>query len=77
MDDHRRHRPPPRHPPVSLEEAGSLFGAAPDALRRMSRQSLTRLFRRKAMELHPDRGGRHLDFVRLAEIYREILRTKG
>jgi hypothetical protein len=75
MDDHRRHRPPPP-PPASLEQAEGLFGAPPEALRRMSRQAFTRLFRRKAMELHPDRGGRHLDFVRLAEIYREIVRTK-
>lgn len=75
MDDHRRHRPP-EPPPVPLEEAAGFFGIAPEALRSMTRREVTRLFHRKAMELHPDRGGRHADFIRLAEIYRDVVRTK-
>jgi len=75
MDRHRRHRPPPP-PRMDLEDAASLLGIAPAALGRLTRREVTRRFRRKALALHPDQGGEHTAFIRLAEAYREVLRHK-
>ena len=51
---------------VSAEEASPLFGVAPAALRAMSRRELTRLFRQKAREHHPDAGGKAEKFIQPA-----------
>jgi hypothetical protein len=77
MDRHRAYRPPaaPR-PRVSAEDAGPLFGVAPAALRAMSRRELTRLFRQKAREHHPDAGGKAEKFIRLQEAYQSLVRRK-
>jgi hypothetical protein len=42
----------------------------------MDRREFTSLFRKKAMTMHPDQGGRHRDFVRLSATYRAVMRTK-
>jgi curved DNA-binding protein CbpA len=42
----------------------------------MSRRDLVRLYRRKAQELHPDKGGDHDKFVRLTAAYHEVIKTK-
>jgi hypothetical protein len=75
MNRHRRYHSPPGRT-VSLDEASSLFGEQQDVLKTMSRRSLTRLYRRKAQELHPDKGGNHETFIRLTEAYRELVRRK-
>jgi hypothetical protein len=72
---HRRYHPPPGRT-VSLDEASSLFGEKKDALQTMSRRSLSRLYRRKAQALHPDKGGDHEAFIKLTEAYRELVRRK-
>ena len=61
---------------VTLEEAGSIFGETKDALKAMSRQELSRIFRRRALELHPDMGGDPAKFVELTKAYDMLLRTK-
>ena len=61
---------------LSLEKAGSIFGVDKAKLRQMSRTELTRLFRRKAMKLHPDKGGGHEAFVKLIGAYRSLMRGK-
>lgn len=74
---HRQFRPPP--PPqshVSMAEAGDVFEAAPEALTQMSCRDLTRLFRRRAQDLHPDKGGDSTQFIRLTEAYRTLMRRK-
>lgn len=77
MDRHRAYRPPEASPVrVSAEEAGPLFGVAPAALRAMSRRELTRLFRQKAREHHPDAGGQAEAFIRLQEAYQSLVRRK-
>ncbi len=43
----------------------------------MNKSDLTKLYRQKAHELHPDKGGEHDSFVRLAEAYKQLLREKG
>ena len=75
MNRHRRYRPPPGRS-VTLDEASSLFGEKKDVLKTMSHRSLTRLYRRKAQALHPDKGGRHETFIKLTEAYRELVRRK-
>ena len=61
---------------VTWDEAGTIFGEAKDALKKMSRQDLIRIFRRRALELHPDKGGDPEKFVELTKAYDMLLRTK-
>ena len=61
---------------VSWDEAGAIFGETKDALKTMSRQKLIRIFRRRAQELHPDKGGEPEKFVELTQAYDMLLRTK-
>ncbi len=76
MNAHRRHRWPTRPASVSFAAASKIFGVDEDRLRQMNRREFSRLFRQKAMDLHPDQGGRHRDFVRLSEAYKSIMSTK-
>ncbi len=73
---HRRHRWPAPRPGISLAAAGAILGVGEARLRAMTRRDLSRLFRRKAMEMHPDQGGRQQDFVRLSEAYKAVMETK-
>ena len=61
---------------VTWDEAGAIFGETKDALKTMSRQELIRVFRRRAQELHPDKGGDPEKFVELTRAYDMLLRTK-
>ena len=45
----------------------AIAGRNEEKLRRMDRSELTKLFRKKAHAHHPDKGGEHDSFVRLAE----------
>jgi len=74
---HRQFRPPP--PPqtaVSMTEAGDVFEEAPETLTQLSCRELTRLFRRRAQDLHPDKGGDSKQFIRLTEAYQTLMRRK-
>ncbi len=65
-----------RDRPVSRQEAGAIFAVSPTKLQNMSRQELTRLYRQKAKEMHPDKGGNHDSFVKLTAAYNELLQTR-
>jgi hypothetical protein len=52
------------------------FGIEADEFRKMGARELTRLFRRKAKKLHPDRGGDHEAFIRLRRAYIVLIRRK-
>ena len=73
---HRRHRWPGHIPGLTLTAASKVFGVTEEALRKMDRRELSRLFRRQAMAMHPDQGGRPQDFVRLSEAYKIVMQTK-
>ena len=73
---HRRWRFPEARRGVGLAEASSIFGVEKDVLKAMSKRSITRLFRRMAQKLHPDKGGTHEEFIKLTDAYRELLRRK-
>lgn len=75
INRHRRHRTPPAVA-LSLEKACALLDCTTEQLRQMTRRDLSRRYRRRARDLHPDRGGRHADFVALTEAYQRLLRVK-
>ena len=73
MYRHHFHRRQPPQKSVSLERASRIFDLPKDKLEKMSRKQLTRLYRRKAMKLHPDTGGSQREFVTLTEAYQSML----
>ena len=75
MNRHREHRPP-ESVIVSMEEAGRIFGKSREALKKLTRRELGRLYRRRAQEMHPDKGGDHETFLRLAAAYHKLMRAK-
>jgi len=72
----RDYQPPFKAGSVTLKEASSIFGESREVLKKMNRQELVRLFRRKAQEFHPDKGGNHEKFVDLTHAYHVLLKTK-
>jgi len=77
INNRRDYRPPLKSAALTLKNASALFGESKDALKKMSRKDLARLYRRKALKLHPDKGGDHEEFVGLTEAYHELLRMKS
>jgi len=77
INSRREYRPPHKSAAASLKEAGTILGVAREDLKKMSRRELVRLYRRKAQELHPDKGGDHDKFVRLTEAYHDLIKTKN
>ena len=75
MNRHRQYRPP-ASVMLSMQEIAAVFGKSREVLKKMSRRDLWRLYRRRAQELHPDKGGDHERFVALNEAYHKLLRTK-
>lgn len=76
MAGHRTFRWPEKKSARSAVRISEIFATSSDELKKMSRQELSRLYRQKAMQLHPDRGGDHELFIELTEIYNDLLRTK-
>jgi len=76
MDSHRQFRFPQRKNAMSMEEASGIFDEQPEHLAKLSKRELTRLFRKKAKELHPDTGGDQEKFVRLKEAFEELRRKR-
>ncbi|MGB3209802.1 MAG: hypothetical protein WBB19_03765 [Desulforhopalus sp.] len=74
--DHRTFRWPERKSSSSPEKITEIFATSHEELQKMNRDQLSRLYRKKAMHLHPDRGGDHDLFIELTEIYNELLQTK-
>jgi len=76
MDSRRRFTPPEKSRRMSMSEAATVFGVSRAELAAMDLKGLKRLFRKKACELHPDKGGEHEAFIELAAAYQELCRTK-
>ena len=76
INSRREYRPPVKSAAVSLKKASTILGESKEALKKMSRQDLARLYRRRAQQLHPDKGGDHDKFVDLTEAYHDLMRTK-
>lgn len=69
-------RPRSRPQPVPPDEVRELFGLSMQEVRAMSRRAFASVFRRKAMAMHPDKGGDHDTFVRLLDLYKRIVAGK-
>ncbi len=76
MNGHRQHVQPRRNRAEVLSEAAAQFKVDGESLQKMSKRELTRLYRKKAHEHHPDKGGEHDEFVRLTELYQELVKGK-
>ncbi len=76
MAGHRTFRWPERKSSRSPEKVSKIFATPYEELKKLTREQLNRLYRKKAMQLHPDRGGDHDLFIELTEIYNELLRTR-
>lgn len=70
----RFHRPPSAAGErIPRDQAMALFGLSSEQLATMNKRDLTRLYRQKALELHPDTGGEAEQFIRLTRAYEELL----
>ena len=76
INSHRGFHFPERKVRVSIKEASTVFGISEAELRRLSKKDLSRLFRQKAQDLHPDKGGDHDAFIRLAAAYQDMKSRK-
>jgi hypothetical protein len=76
VNSRRDYRPPYSASSITLNDASSIFGETKEALIKMSRRNLARLYRRHAQRLHPDKGGDHEKFVKLTQTYHALLKTK-
>jgi hypothetical protein len=61
----------------TLKKASTAFGEPQAVLKKMNRKELARLYRLKALDMHPDKGGDHDEFVKLTEAYHALLKTKN
>jgi len=73
----QRFSPPrPAVPRMGVDAACRLFGISRERMVAMERKELVRLYRRKAKELHPDRGGDQESFIRLSEAFTCLVEGK-
>ena len=78
MNSHRKFSFPESKSTISMEDAGNILNVSAKDLNGMSKKELTRLYRKKAKDLHPDTGGDHQTFVELCEAYEKLLmKVKG
>ncbi len=61
----------------AVSRAAAAFGVSEEELMRMGKEEISRLFRRRARELHPDQGGDHEAFIRLRELFEELMAARG
>lgn len=76
FSDSRRARRPRSSRRISLNQASTVFGVSRAELAGMDKKKLTALYRKKALKLHPDKGGDHDRFIELTAAYNELLRTR-
>ena len=58
---------------MSRAQAFAIFGLTGEQLAVMRKKDLARIYRQKAHELHPDKGGDTEQFIRLTAAYEELL----
>ncbi|BBO87357.1 J domain-containing protein [Desulfosarcina ovata] len=76
MNRHRVYRPP-QSVQISLAESAKLLDVSVDMLKKMDCRTLTRQYRKLAMQHHPDKGGDQDHFVRLNAAYHKLLNRKS
>ncbi len=73
MGNHRAFKWPEKKIEVPPEKIEEIFGLSHSHLTTLKKEELTRLYRKKAMELHPDKGGDAEHFIILTEVYTTLL----
>lgn len=73
MGNHRTFKWPEKKIEVPPEKIEEIFGLSHSHLITLKKEELTRLYRKKAMELHPDKGGDAEQFIILTEVYTTLL----
>jgi len=76
MGRHRTFKWPDKKP-VSTGDAARIFDTEWQTLKKMNKKELTRLYRQRAKELHPDGGGEHELFVELNTAYASLIIRKN
>jgi hypothetical protein len=76
MGRHRAFSWPDKKPMVSTGQAEKILQTKWANLQKMNRAELTRLYRKRAKELHPDSGGNHDEFIELNTAYASLLARK-
>ena len=72
MNRHRFFTPKPQKS-IATDKACKIFSITEKELGTMTRQRLTKLYRRLARQLHPDTGGSNEQFVELNNAYQSLL----
>lgn len=72
----RSKAPPAAESSISVRDALAIFQLSQEKFSAMSGGELKRLYRRKAKKMHPDKGGDHNAFVRLARAYEVLAESK-
>ena len=67
-------QPRPGKKEPDLKEVSTILGMSVQKLKKMSMRELTRIYRRRALKMHPDKGGDHEEFIRLNEAYQTLLK---
>ena len=73
MNRHRLYQPP-ASVRLSIAEAAALFELSEAELKRLDAKSLTRVYRKRALKLHPDTGGSQETFVKLHAAFKKMLK---
>lgn len=76
INSHRTFHWPESQPNVSEERICEIFGQPLTELKELNSKELNRLYRQKALELHPDQGGDHDRFVELTAVYTALKKKK-
>ena len=76
MNSHRQFKWPDQQSPATPDQMSTLFATSYNDLKTMAKSELTRLYRQKALELHPDKGGDHELFIELTTAYKYLLKHK-
>jgi hypothetical protein len=76
MGRHRAFSWPDKKPAVSTSQAEEIFQTSWRKLQKLSRRDLTRLYRKRAKDLHPDSGGDHDEFIKLNAAYASLIARK-
>jgi hypothetical protein len=77
INSRRFHQQAAAKPSMDMDEIAEIFGEPLEKLQKMNRRALLKLYRERAHDLHPDKGGEHDEFVRLTEAYNELLKGMG
>ncbi len=72
MSRHRVFKPRPKKS-IPIDKACKIFKINGDEFKAMTKQNLSKLYRRLAREVHPDTGGSHDKFVELNNAYQSLL----